>query len=273
MRKIEFQKMHGLGNDFVILDNRDRNLHLDPGHIRWLADRRRGIGCDQLILLHPPRETQSDLFMQIYNPDGSEAEACGNATRCVASLLFDQGKDHALIETIAGTLDAERSDGMIAVDMGPVKMDWREIPLSQSCDTNHLPLVMGSLKDGVAVNIGNPHAVFFVENADSVPLAELGPKLEHHPLFPNRANIEIVTVINPRRLRLRVWERGAGITQACGSGACAGAIAAHRRGLAERKVEVELDGGMLAIEWMKDNHVKMSGPVAHSFSGQFVLER
>lgn len=273
MTNVNFIKMQGLGNDFVIIDHRTQPIALSKQQLRHLADRRRGIGCDQVIVMRKASSSLADLAISIYNPDGSEAQACGNGTRCVASLVMEegQGQDHLIVESVAGLLDAERKDDLIQVDMGLARLDWREIPLSQACDTAHLPLELGPLKDGVAVNVGNPHAVFFVDAVETVALAELGPILEHHPLFPERANIEIVSVLNPKRLRMRVWERGAGITEACGSGACAAAIAAHRRGLSQRQVKVELDGGELSIEWMKDNHVKMSGPATMSFAGQIFL--
>ena len=207
--------------------------------------------------------------MRIRNPDGSEAEACGNGARCVAALLMaERGADAIVIETAAGRLDcAAAGGGAVTVDMGPARTGWRDIPLARSCDTLHLPVAAHGLDDPVGVNIGNPHAVVFVADAEAAALAEAGPALERHDLFPQRANIEVVHVAAPDRLRMRVWERGAGITQACGSGACAAAVAAHRRGLTGRTVEVVLDGGSLTIDWCVDGHVAMTGPVATSFSG------
>lgn len=264
-----FVKMHGLGNDFVILDVRASALALTPAAVRAIADRRRGIGCDQLIVIEAARGSTSDAWMTIYNPDGSESGACGNATRCVAWLLMGQtGSDGVVIETRAGLLDAEsRGDKMVAVDMGPARLDWRELPLAEAVDTLHLGIAAGPLADPVGVSMGNPHAVFFVDDVAAIDLEAVGPGLEHHPLFPERTNVEIVQVLGPQTLRMRVWERGAGITQACGTGACATLVAAARRGLTGRKAEVVLDGGSLFIEWLADDHVLMTGPVALAFSG------
>jgi len=268
MSRIEFTKMHGLGNDFVVLDARRTKLTVDPARARALADRRRGIGCDQVILLEPARNGGAQLHMRIFNADGSEVAACGNASRCIGAMLLDEtGTETAVIETDAGLLEAVRGKNGIAIDMGLALDDWRDIPLIEARDTLHLEIVEGPLADPVAVSVGNPHAVFFVEDAEAVPLAELGPKLEHHPLFPERTNVEVVEVQTPTRLRVRVWERGAGITQACGTGACAAAVAANRREMAERRVTIVLDGGELDIHWREDGHVIMTGPVATVYSG------
>jgi diaminopimelate epimerase len=266
----DFLKMHGLGNDFVILDARARPLDLTVAAVRAIADRHTGIGCDQLIVIEPARNAISDAWMTIYNPDGSQSGACGNATRCVAWLLMQGSRlDKVVIETVAGLLDAEaRGDKMVAVDMGPARLDWRELPLAQAVDTLHLPIGAGPLTDPVGVSMGNPHAVFFVDDVAAIDLATLGPVLEHHALFPERANIEIAQILEPGRIRMRVWERGAGITRACGTGACATAVAAARRGLSGRAAEVILDGGTLSIEWLADDHVLMTGPVALSFLGR-----
>lgn len=266
----DFLKMHGLGNDFVVLDTRRNDLALTPAQVRAISDRHRGVGCDQLIVLEKPRSRLSDAWMTIYNPDGSQSGACGNATRCVAWLLMNESKrDKVVIETIAGLLDGEaRGDGLVAVDMGPARLDWRDIPLAEASDTLHLDIAAGPLARPAAVSMGNPHAVFFVDDAAAIDLAALGPVLEHHPLFPERTNVEIVQVLSRKTLRMRVWERGAGITQACGSGACAALVAAARRGLTGRKADVVLDGGTLSIEWLPDDHVLMTGPVALSFAGR-----
>ena len=270
-----FLKMHGLGNDFVVLDARAADLELTPERRRTIADRRLGVGCDQLIVLERPTDREADVFMRIYNPDGGEAGACGNATRCVASVVMDErNSDHVTVQTIAGLLESQKtglgSNGLpvISVDMGPARLDWREIPVSQACDTNHLPLGLGPLQDPVGTNMGNPHATFFVDDADAIPLAELGPKLEHDRLFPERANIGVAQLMGEDRLRLRVWERGAGITLACGSGACAAVVAASRRGLVQRKADVVLEGGTLTIEWLRDGHVLMTGGIALAFKGE-----
>jgi diaminopimelate epimerase len=271
MGKVPFLKMHGLGNDFVVLDCRRRAVALGANEIRALADRRTGIGCDQVIRLEPPRDPTARLMMRIYNADGSEAEACGNATRCIAALVHrETGESRIRIETVAGRLEAEvLPDGCVAVDMGPARTGWREIPLAQSMDTDRVEVALGPLAAPVCTNIGNPHATFFVDDIEAVDLARLGPELEHHPVFPQRANIGVAAIRDRRNIRLRVWERGAGITPACGSGACAAVVAAHRRGLSERCAAVELDGGMLDIAWRDDGHVILTGPAKLSFEGAF----
>jgi diaminopimelate epimerase len=272
MNRVPFTKMHGLGNDFVVIDARASDLKLTDDQVRKVADRHIGVGCDQLIVIERSGSKLADAFMRILNADGSEVGACGNATRCVAAVLMDEKQaQHAIIETAAGLLDAENVPNggtrLIGVDMGEAHLDWREIPLAQACDTLHVPLSVGPLSDPVCTNMGNPHATFFVPDADAIDLKTLGPQLEHHKIFPERANIGIAQILSPEKLRLRVWERGTGITLACGSGACAAAVAAARRGLTGRTVEVVLDGGSLFIEWMADNHVKMTGPIATSFAG------
>jgi diaminopimelate epimerase len=270
-----FVKMHGLGNDFVVLDARGAAFELTPARRRAIADRRLGVGCDQLIVLEAPTERDADVFMRIYNPDGGEAGACGNATRCVASVLMDERKtDHVTVQTIAGVLESQKtgmgSNGLpvISVDMGPARLDWRDIPVREACDTNHMPVGLGPLQDPVGTNMGNPHATFFVADAAAIPLSELGPKLEHDRFFPERANIGVAELLGEDKLRLRVWERGAGVTLACGSGACAALVAASRRGLVKRHAEVIVDGGTLAIEWLRDGHVMMTGGIALAFKGE-----
>jgi diaminopimelate epimerase len=271
MGKVPFLKMHGLGNDFVVLDARGSRLAIGAERARALADRHTGIGCDQLIVLEPPRHPAAQLSMRIYNPDGSEAEACGNATRCVAWVFGrETGDSRVRIETVAGLLEAEIAvDGRIAVDMGPARTHWREIPLERAADTVCVDLALGPLSAPVCTSIGNPHATFFVDDVEAVDLAVLGPALEHHALFPQRANIGVAAIRDRANIRLRVWERGAGITRACGSGACAALVAAYRRGLAERRAVVTLDGGSLDIDWREDGHVIMTGPAALSFEGSF----
>jgi diaminopimelate epimerase len=269
MSALSFVKMHGLGNDFVVLDARAAPLALSAGQVRAVADRRTGVGCDQLIVIETPTAALADAFMRIRNADGSEVAACGNASRCVAALLMaEKNTEHVIIETAAGLLDADaRGDGLVSVDMGRVSFDWRDIPLSKPADTLHLDVSAGPLRDGVAVNVGNPHAVYFVADAAAVPLEAVGPIIENHTMFPERTNVEAAEVLGPDRIRLRVWERGVGVTRACGSGACAALVAAARRGLTGRSAEVVLDGGRLGIEWLKDDHVLMTGPVATSFTG------
>jgi diaminopimelate epimerase len=271
MGKVPFFKMHGLGNDFVVLDFRRSAFPVDAGVARRLADRRTGIGCDQLILLEPPRHPAAQVLMRIRNADGSEAEACGNATRCVADLLHRETREPRVrIETAAGLLEAEaRADRSFAVDMGPARTAWHEIPLSRAMDTDRVDLTLGPLTEPVCTSIGNPHATFFVNAVDAVDLEALGRALEHHPIFPERANIGIAEIGDRRSIRLRVWERGAGITRACGTGACAALVAAHRRGLTERCAAVALDGGTLDIAWREDGHVIMTGPATLSFEGTF----
>ena len=265
----QFIKMHGLGNDFVIIDTREQQLDLSRLHACAIANRHTGIGCDQLILIENPRDNMADAFMRIYNNDGSEAEACGNATRCVASILMDEsGEDQIIIETLAGLLDAHvAGDDLVSVDMGQVKLDWRDIPLSKAIDTLHLGIGSGTLIDPVGVNIGNPHAVFFVDDADSIDLIHHGPILERHKLFPQHVNVGVASIKGKSDIRLRVWERGVGETLACGSGACAATVAASRRSLCGNSASVQLNGGTLHTEWMADNHMLMTGPVSTSFSG------
>jgi len=271
MGRVPFLKMHGLGNDFVVLDFRRAAVPVGAKGVCALGDRRTGIGCDQLIVLEPPRKSTAQVLMRIRNADGSEAEACGNATRCIADLLFrETGDPRVRIETVAGLLEAEAlTDGRISVDMGPARLGWRDIPLARAADTDHVELSLGPLSDPACTNIGNPHATFFVDQVETVDLAALGPKHEYHPLFPERANIGIAAIRARGHIRLRVWERGAGITLACGSGACAALVAAHRRGLADRGASVELDGGTLDIAWRDDGHVIMTGSATLSFEGTF----
>jgi diaminopimelate epimerase len=269
--RIPFRKMHGLGNDFVVLDQRADPVAIDEAAARALADRRTGIGCDQVILLEKPHNPSAQIFMRIRNPDGSEAEACGNGTRCVAAILAAESSATRLrIETVAGLLDAEMlPDGRVSVDMGEARTGWRDIPLAREMDTLRVDLAYGDLAEPVCTSMGNPHATFFVADADAIDLAALGPGLEHDKLFSERANIGVATVRDRATIRLRVWERGVGLTRACGSGACAALVAASRRGLTGRRAAVVLDGGSLDIFWRDDGHVLMTGPVALSFEGSF----
>jgi diaminopimelate epimerase len=269
MTGLTFKKMHGLGNDFVIIDARNEPVTLSDATVRAIADRRTGVGCDQLIVLEPPRNGGGDIRMRIRNADGVEVDACGNGARCVGAIVLGEtGRASAIIETAAGPITAdEATGGQVSVDMGPARIDWQDIPLAEQVETLHLDISEGPLHDPAAVGMGNPHVVFFVENVDAIDLDRHGPVLEHHPLFPERTNVEIVQVLARDRLRVRVWERGVGITEACGTGACASAVAAARRDLAERTVTVELEGGPLQISWLENGHVRMTGPVAHSFDG------
>ncbi|HEX6102941.1 MAG TPA: diaminopimelate epimerase [Alphaproteobacteria bacterium] len=271
MSGLPFLKMHGLGNDFVVLDARARAIALGPEAARRIADRRTGVGCDQLLILEQARNGAAAARLTIRNADGGEVSACGNGARCIASLLLQEtGAPTIAIETAAGPIRAAaKPGGRVEVDMGPALHGWREIPLAREiADTAHLPVSVGPLSDPVGVGMGNPHAVFFVADADAIDIARWGPQIEHHPLFPERTNVEACTVLARDRIRMRVWERGVGVTQACGSGACAALVAAHRRGLAGRRAELILDGGSLEIEWRAaDGHVLLTGPVATSFAG------
>jgi diaminopimelate epimerase len=262
--RVPFIKMHGLGNDFVVLDARTGGVPpVDTRLAAALADRHRGIGCDQLILIEP--SATADLRMRIFNADGSEVEACGNATRAVGLL---HGKP-ARIETLAGVLEARPDGAGIAVDMGRPRFGWDEIPLAWAMDTLHLPVGWEDLADPVAVNVGNPHVIFFVADCAAVDLARLGPLIETDPLFPERVNVNVATIESRSAIRLRVWERGAGLTLACGTGACATAIGAMRRGLVERTVTVTLPGGALTITWTDEDRILMSGPATEAFRGSF----
>ncbi|MBP0444055.1 diaminopimelate epimerase [Roseomonas sp. SSH11] len=270
---IPFRKMHGLGNDFVVLDARRAPLPVTPARAAAIADRHRGIGCDQLIIMEPGREG-ADLFMRILNPDGSEAGACGNATRCIADLaMAEAGTEAVTIRTISGLLPSETlPGGIIRVDMGPARLGWADVPLAREMDTLHLPLSADGVSDPAACSMGNPHATFFVPDLDAIDAARIGPALEHDALFPQRANIGFVQVLAPDHIRLVVWERGAGLTLACGSGACAALVNTARRGLCGRAATVSLPGGDLHIEWRVDGHVLMSGPTATAFTGMIELD-
>jgi diaminopimelate epimerase len=257
-----FRKMQGAGNDFVIMDARAASLPLSGTRVAALADRRTGIGCDQFITLLPAAPP-ADVFMRIHNPDGNESGTCGNATRCVAALLHEEtGRTIFTIQAPAGLLPAEVTPNGIAVDMGPPRLHWADIPLAYAADTLHLP-VPG---DAAAASMGNPHATFFVEDTR---LAETqGGPLQNHPIFAEGANIGFAQILSPTDIRLRVHERGAGLTLACGSGACAALVNAHRRGLTGRAATLSLDGGTLHIAWRaSDDHVIMTGPTATSFHG------
>jgi len=259
---LAFMKMHGLGNDFVVIDSRGRAAVTTPALARALGDRHRGEGFDQLAEIRDAEG--ADFALDFWNRDGSRAGACGNATRCVADfVLRSAGRDAVTIATARGQLHAvRRAGGLVSVNMGQPQRDWAEVPLARALDPLHLPLP----GDPVAVGMGNPHCVFFVPDAETVDVAGRGAALEHDPLFPDRTNVEFVTLTAPDRLRMRVWERGAGITLACGSGACAVAVAAHLRGLTGRAVTITVDGGVLEADW-RDDGVWLTGPVAHVFDG------
>lgn len=271
-----FLKMNGLGNDFVVLDLRREPLALTDALARAIADREKGIGCDQLITIEEPRHG-GDAFMGIRNQDGGTVEACGNAARCIGKLILDETrKDAVIIETLGGDTVATRADGGdITVDMGAPRLRWDEIPLSEEFqDTRGIELEIGPLGNPImhspgVVNVGNPHAVFFVDDADAIDLERSGPMLEHHPLFPERANISVAQVLSPTHLKLRTWERGVGLTRACGTAACAATVAAIRRRKTEREITVSLPGGDLTVEWREaDNHIYMTGPVMLDYEGE-----
>jgi len=267
---LPFRKMHGLGNDFVVLDARARPLALSDTQLRRIADRHIGVGCDQLIIVHPPRVAEADAFMEIRNADGDEVEACGNASRCVAKLLIaETGRERVTIQTVAGLLQGRKAAEGFAIDMGEARTNWQAIPLAHACDTLAVPLEREDVPAPVATNIGNPHATFFVDEVGA--LADLGPGLEHHPIFPARANIGFAGLVAPDRLRLRVWERGVGITRACGSAACAAVVASARRGLTGRRVQIDMDGGRLFTEWLANGHVLMTGAATEVYRGTLLF--
>jgi diaminopimelate epimerase len=259
---LPFMKMHGAGNDFVVIDSRGRGAVVSAALARALGDRNRGVGFDQLAEIRDV--AGADFALDFWNNDGSRADACGNATRCVADyVMAGAGLDAVSLVTGRGGLRAVRgADGRVSVNMGLPQLDWSEVPLSGQMDTLHLPLP----GDPVALGMGNPHCVFFVPDADAVDLRDLGPRFENDALYPERTNVEFASVVGVDELRLRVWERGAGVTLACGSGACAAAVAAHRRGLTGRKVAIHMDGGLLSVDW-RDDGVWLSGPTARVFDG------
>ena len=271
-----FRKMNGLGNEIVVVDMRGEPQVITAADIRAAAA---GVHFDQMMVLYPGRIPETDAFVRIYNTDGSEAGACGNGMRCVADIVFKEaGKPVLTFETKAGRINCwpgERPQ-ISTVDMGPPRFGWDEIPLAEEClDTRAIALQIGPLDAPVlqspsAVNMGNPHAVFWVDDVEAYDLARLGPTLETHPIFPERANISLAVVRSPAHLVVRTWERGAGLTKACGSAACAAAVAAARTGRAQRKLTVTLPGGDLLIEWrLSDGHVLITGPVEYEFEGQF----
>ena len=264
-----FLKMNGAGNDFVVVEARSQPFAPEPALVRAIADRAGRSGCDQLIAIEP--SDRADAFMRIWNADGGQVDACGNATRCVGWLLLEQNHaDAASIETNAGLIAVERAGSFqVRVDMGEPGLDWWTIPLAEPLDTLSLDIqAEPNLAMPCAVSMGNPHMVFFVADVEALPIEQIGPELEHHPLYPERANVGFAEIKSKDRMRLRVWERGAGLTRACGTGACAAMVAAARRGLTGRKVAVEMDGGELVIEWREaDNHVLMTGPVEFEFAG------
>lgn len=278
---IAFRKMNGLGNDFVVIDARAAAPEIDADIARCLADRTHGVGCDQVIILED--SPRADSFMRIRNADGSEVSACGNATRCVAALLAEEtGRDFVTIETRADLLSAQvnAGEGTVTVDMGAPRLEWRQIPLARAADdtaaVDFRYAVEGApaLEAPGVVNVGNPHCVFLVDDIDAYDLAAIGPEIEHNPLFPERVNVSLAQRLAPDALRLAVWERGAGLTEACGTAACAAAVAMARKGATGRLVTVSLPGGNLIVEWREtDGHILMTGPWALDYEGFFDLEQ
>lgn len=264
---LRFMKMHGLGNDFVVLDSRETAVEMTPALARGIGDRHRGVGFDQLAVI--TTSDDSDVGLVFYNSDGSTAGACGNATRCVAKFIMDEtGTTELSLRTERGLLQALRvDDELTAINMGQPQLRWEQIPLAQDFDLLHLPMI----GDPVATGMGNPHCTFFVDDVDAVDLEGRGAEVEHHPLYPERTNVQFAHVIGPDHLRMRVWERGVGVTLASGSSSCATAVAAARRGLTGRKVAIDLDGGRIWIDWREDG-VWMTGPTAHVFDGVFTTE-
>ena len=264
--QIPFMKMHGLGNDFVIVDSRISPIQISAQIAQGLGDRHRGVGFDQLAVIND--SSDADVFLSFYNSDGSTAAACGNATRCIAQYEMDRLQvDSLSMITERGLLAAQRYGDMVSVNMGHPMLDWDKIPLARPLDTLRLPL------DGTptATGMGNPHCTFFVENAEAVDLAQLGPIFENDPLFPERTNVQFAHVVGKNLLRMRVWERGVGMTLASGSSSCATAVAAVRLGLTGRKVEIQLDGGMIYIDW-RDDGVWMTGATLHVFDGMLTTQ-
>jgi len=273
-----FLKMHGLGNDFVVFDARKRPLPLSATGARFIADRKLGVGCDQVIVIEKSANG-ADAAMRILNADGGEVENCGNAARCVARLLMDEsGYRSVSLETQGGLLVCRGNNGIVTIDMGAPRFGWRDIPLAEMRNTGCFGLEIPEtafppLQEAAAVNVGNPHCVLLVTDAETAPVDTVGPKVERHPLFPARTNVEFVQVLSPQKLRMRVWERGAGVTRACGTGACAAMAIAHRRGLCTESAEVLLDGGRLTIDWAgEDSPIFMSGPTALAYRGEINLE-
>lgn len=269
---LRFTKMHGLGNDFVILDGRHQKIPLNETFVRRLSERRLGIGCDQLIVLSEPSTPEATVRMQIFNADGGEVGVCGNASRCVSWLLAREGYPDPVLETIPGLLKTKAvENNQIQVDMGVATTDWEKIPLREPLTPKALTTTFETVIDPVAVNIGNPHIIFFVKDLKKVDIQRLGVSLSNHPLFPHGTNVEVAQVADFKTLAVKVWERGTGVTPACGSGACASVFAAHEQGLVDRRATVHLEGGQLSIEVCPDNHVLMTGPVQLTFEGMLEI--
>ncbi len=267
--QVDFTKMQGAGNDFVVLDERVRPFGLSPAQMAILADRRIGVGCDQLILLQPPRQPDSDAFVRFFNNDGTESGACGNGTRCAAALIAGESRRERIrLHGVAGPLPAEMLGGeQVRVDMGPARLGWRDVPLSREADTLHL----GLDGDPAACSMGNPHLTLFVQDLEQTDTARDVARLARQPLLAEGANIGFAQVLSERAIRLVVWERGTGLTLACGSGACAALVNAHRRGLTGRACDVDMPGGLLHVTWRDDGHVLLAGPAVTEFAGRIRL--
>lgn len=274
---LRFTKMHGLGNDFMVLDLISQHAHIQPKHARQWGDRHTGVGFDQLLIVETPSNPDVDFRYRIFNSDGSEVEQCGNGARCFARFVFDKRltvKKVIKVETKGGIIELRlRNDNQVTVDMGAPRLEPKQIPFEADAEAISYPVqVEGRTVELAAVSMGNPHGVLRVDNVDTAPVHELGPKLEHHPRFPNRANIGFLQVIDEHRARLRVWERGAGETQACGTGACAAVVAGIRQGWLNSPVQIELPGGLLDIEWAGPGKpVLMTGPAVRVYEGQVRL--
>ncbi|MEM9043801.1 MAG: diaminopimelate epimerase [Pseudomonadota bacterium] len=260
---LRFSKMHGLGNDFVLIDQREDRTILSPALVQLIGDRHRGVGFDQLAEIFLSDEADAELIF--WNADGSTAGACGNATRCIAhELMVESGVQTLSLRTERGLLTCRRrEDGLVEVDMGPPMLDWQDVPLADAVDTLYLPIEGGP----AALSMGNPHCTFFVEDAEAVDLATLGPEIENHPLFPKRTNVQVLQILSRNHARMRVWERGVGLTLASGSSSCAAVVNAVRRGLMDRRTTLTLDGGEIEITWAENGDVLMAGPIAYAFEG------
>jgi diaminopimelate epimerase len=261
---LHFHKMHGLGNDFVIIDGREQSVTMTPELAREVADRHLGVGCDQLILVG--KSDKADVSMRIWNHDGGEVESCGNAARCVVALTHAK-----TIETPAGVIEGSSARDEVEVTMREPRFGWADIPISYAMDTSNLPLVWGELKHGFAVNVGNPHVVFFVDDIDRVDLQTHGPSIENDPAFPDRINVHVATVRDDG-IHMRTWERGAGLTLACGTGACAVAVAAIATKRATSSVKVHMPGGTVTVSWAPGQELRMRGAATHVFEGELDLE-
>ena len=268
MKKVDFIKMHGLGNDFVIIDNRLNNIEISKNIISKLSDRKSGAGCDQVIIINDSGKADIQAKIEIFNPSGDRAEACGNGTRCVAKLLFNEfHKNEIKILSDAGILYAKKIDSNnVSVNLGKITNEWEKIPLTKNVDTLNAPLDIDGFNNGVCVNIGNPHIVFIIENIDQVDLENIGPKIEKHKLFPHKTNVEIIEIINKKTIKMRVWERGVGITLACGSGACASVYAGQLKKLLSNDIEVKLERGSLFVK-IENKEAFLTGPAEVSFYG------